>query len=755
MRRKPKRYLSALRMLLATAACAGLGLVTARATVVGPFQLPGHGSVVSGSSAGVTSIISGSRDTFQLSAGGRTAINWNASGGTINTTQPGGFNIGHSATVNITASCLAALLNVDVSGSPTQIFGHLMNTTSNVLIFVANANGITVGPSATITAPAGLALIAASVITAQLLSNPLLYSNTIPVSFASSGPLNVQGNLQGVNGFVLLAGSGALNVSPIQSATGITFGTNNVSIIGGVGGSFVNFYPPESYAPTRYVITDAAGSVTPSASSSTTVTLNLGTSANPYNMLRLEVLANGNIVNNGVLGGIYNAVGPGNGYGTPYNQPILQWTGTLMNNGTINAELNSLGTDGKVSFQGNTLAQLAYGGLVNNGTIAIASSSVLTIQLPGTIINNHGATISNVGGSVALLAGNAALPLFTGVGGAVVNHGSIIAQDNVALVASNPNHVGPYAGGGALSDGSIQILSANAHTNSSLNVASLTGNAFLGGTVTTPHDAAGLANVYFESGSEPVSLFTLGINITAASASFTGGSLTGSGTLTTANVSLADFTGNVNNVTSQTNYLANGFHVANGPFGSTNVTISLPTDTQGAVGTQKVNVKVAGNAAINSGATSTFVGGLGSAGILPTEANAGSSLLVQASGNLTVNPSMVGPANYALSSVALGTRGFVFPGRVVLIAGSTVTLGTVVDNGYAPTVGAGQGIFFQAPTISVPSGSSVITNGDAWVNFSTAPTSAPAIYGLTPALMVSPIAYTTVANSLAYHIRSY
>ncbi|QSR84717.1 filamentous hemagglutinin N-terminal domain-containing protein [Methylacidimicrobium sp. B4] len=739
MKRKTKVYLSAPRALLATAACAGLalGLVSARATVVAPLQLPGHGDVIAGGATGSYGNTGGGTITVTAS---NTVINWGNSGGTIGTNQPGGFNIGGSANLTI-ATGGNSLLNVDVTGSPSQILGT-MGVTGNAPVFVANANGITVGPNATITSSAGLGLIAATVNAAQFASN-----GTIPVSFVQGGNLTVQGNLQGVGGFVLLAGSGAVNVSPIPTASGAYFKikTSNVTVVGGVGGT-VSATP--STAPT-YTASDAAGSPTPSASGPTTVTLNLGTSANPYNMTGLTVLANGNMVNNGVLGGLSgypNAlISNGNG-----GQPTLQWTGTLTNNGTIKSSLASGASLGRVNFYGNTSAPLAYGGLVNNGTIAINfSTTPLFVQLPGTIINNAGATISNTGG-VELWAGNVSLPLFTGVGGAVINHGTIAASGLISLVvlkASNPNHVGPNPGGGVFSDGSI-IFGREAE----LVVASLTGNAFLGGSVTTPN-GAGLASVFFQSGPNPANLFTLGTNVMANYTQFNGGSLTGPGTLTTANLDLNDFTGNVNNVTSPTNYLANGFHLSNGSFGNTNITISLPTTSQGAVGRQVVNLNVAGNARINSGITSTFQSGSGPIAMLPTEANVDSNLLVQASGNLTVSPSSPpGPANYAFSSGALHTDGFVFPGGIVLIAGSTLTLNTVVDNGYAPTVVAGQGIFFQAPTITVASGVSVITNGNAWVNFCTPPSTVPTIYGVA---RVSATTFKIVLDPSAFHIRCF
>ncbi|QSR84383.1 filamentous hemagglutinin N-terminal domain-containing protein [Methylacidimicrobium sp. B4] len=728
-----------MRTLLATAlsAALALGWVSAQATVVAPLQLPGHGSVVAGSASTTGNYGAGGTGHIMVGAA-NTVINWGNSGGTIGTGQPGGFNIGGSGHLVITNPG-QALLNVDVTGSPSQILGML---NANGPVFVANANGITVGSGAMIVAPAGINLIAATV-------DEQLFASTgqLPIRFAASGPLTVAGNLVAAGGpgsSIFLAGSGAVNILPIPNGAAHYFkpGTN-VTVVGGVGGTL-------NTATGIFTPADGAGSATPSASSPTTVTLNLGTSAHPYD-LRLSgpngatptvgtlVLANGNIVNNGVLTNSTGNV-----------VPYLQWTGTLTNNGTLQAQVDAAGVAGLTTFYGNTPSLRPYGSLVNNGTIATNSSAPLYIRLPGSVTNSSGATISNVGGDVRIDSGYGFANLASG---GIVNHGSIVALDNVTLIATNNTGSGLYPMGGVYSDGSIRILDSAAHANAALTVGSTTGNAFLGGTVTTPNDAAGLANVYLFSGAKPPATFTLGTNLKTNAAQFTGGSLTGGGTLTTNTLFLDDFVGNVNNVTSPTNDLANGFHVANGSSGNTNLIVSLPTTSQGAIGRQVVNLNVAGNATLFSHTTSTFVNGSGSTGTLPTEANVGSSLLVQASGNLTVNPSASGPLNYAFSSGALGTHGFVFPGGIVLIAGNTLSLNTVVDNGYAPTVGAGQGIFFQAPKI-ITTGAPVITNGNAWVNFSTQPSIVPAIYGVA-AVSGSTTNFTIVPDASAFHIRPY
>ncbi|WP_202213306.1 hypothetical protein [Methylacidimicrobium sp. AP8] len=359
MKRKANGYRWA---LLLAAGWGGLALGSARATVVGPMQLPGHGTVVSGGAVATGSYGAGGSGHIRVTAAD-TVINWGTTGGTIGTHQPGGFNIGSDAHLAITGGAGASLLNVDVSGNPSQILGMMA---TNIPTFVANANGITVGPGARIVAPAGLGLVAATVNEKAFAAD-----GRLPVSFAASGPLQVAGDLVAAGGpgrSIFLAGSGAVNVAPVPNGAAHYFkpGTN-VTVDGGVGGVF---------AAGRFVPQDGIGSATPSAAGLTTVTLRLGTEAHPYNLslsgpngakpsVGTVVLANGNLVNDGVLTS-----------STGNLVPYLQWTGTLTNNGTILGVLDTSVTGGKVSFQGNTAGLLAYGGVVNNGTILSVSPPV-------------------------------------------------------------------------------------------------------------------------------------------------------------------------------------------------------------------------------------------------------------------------------------------------------------------------------------------------------------------------------------------
>ncbi len=142
---KNKVLLSAITMALAHAAYAQAALPTVSADA-----LPTNGSVVLGTAA-----VSVSGNTMTITAGvpGPTsiaAIVWgNQGGATLNPGASGGFDIGSAATVVFKATDVTSnVLNVDVSGNPSVIAGHLDLDSNNV--FIANGNGVIVGPNAVI-----------------------------------------------------------------------------------------------------------------------------------------------------------------------------------------------------------------------------------------------------------------------------------------------------------------------------------------------------------------------------------------------------------------------------------------------------------------------------------------------------------------------------------------------------------------------------------------------------------------------------
>ena len=148
---------------LAVAIALAIGSTAAMATTppaVG--QLPGKGGIVSGHVAAgkvvngqQTITIGNASDTAAANA----VINW-GSGSAINAGGLGGFNIGAAARLAFTdgSGHGAAVLNIDSSGNPSQIYGKLSGTGTSV--FVANANGIVVGSGASLSSTAGVGLIA-------------------------------------------------------------------------------------------------------------------------------------------------------------------------------------------------------------------------------------------------------------------------------------------------------------------------------------------------------------------------------------------------------------------------------------------------------------------------------------------------------------------------------------------------------------------------------------------------------------------
>ncbi|QSR88129.1 hypothetical protein IT6_06990 [Methylacidiphilum caldifontis] len=405
----------------------------------------------------------------------------------------------------------------------------------------------------------------------------------------------------------------------------------------------------------------------------------------------------------------------------------LVWATTLTNNGT-------LAFSGPLSSANRSFS----GSLINNGSIVSFKDQDVMINVNGSIVNNSGGLIQG-GQPGEDIDNNVVLRAWQG---GLVNYGTISGHNSIILAAMNTTGSGPYSGGGIFSNGTINFSADSG--SSSFVFRSVTGAAFLGGTVHSSNEN-GITNGYFQSSSSPVAPFTLGTNVMIQNVTFNGGSLVGSGVLTTESINITA-TGNVNNRVGS-NPLQNGFHLANGPWAPiTNITINAVGS-----GPQAINLAIAGNASINSGNTSTFLGTSSSpSGLTLPVPNAASNLLVNASGNLTVDPSSTGPAHESMSNFIFGVNGFSFPGGIVLISGSALTLNTIVDNGYTTSAKAGQGIFFQAPTIHTTS--PVITDGNTWVNFSTQPSSVPAIYAIS---QVASGVYNVTLNPGAFHIRSF
>ena len=189
--------------------------------------------------------------------------------------------------------------------------------------------------------------------------------------------------------------------------------------------------------------------------------------------------------------------------------------------------------------------------------------------------------------------------------------------------------------------------------------------------------------------------------------------------------------------------MTNNFNVAllgsiNGPIaGNTNWPLNsmdiAPLFTLGPVnvsvtatggGFQAVNLRVLGDAIVNSGATTTpFIGVPLTTGGLPAggiQGNLGSQLILAADGYMQV----MGMPTLSLFGPLLA---FQWPGGASFIAGTTLQTFTPIYNAWSVASPPFGGVFFDAPYIAM--GSFIATSGTAWANFSSQPvTGDPTVY---------------------------
>ena len=217
-------------VVAALALTLGAGAAVAAPT---PNQMPGAG-IITAVSLGSTNVVGtpfvNLASPTGLTIDGKVVIQWGGPGtaGLGETTNPHGFNLGSNAQLYFSApTANSAVLNVDRSGNPSQIYGLLASVP--VLgfapsLFVANANGIVVGAGGRIVAPTGVGLIGAD-----------LSSATSQNDFVAN------------NGWDLLTPPG----TPVLGTSYLSYGTipstGNVSIAGAINGDeFVNL-------PAKYI----------------------------------------------------------------------------------------------------------------------------------------------------------------------------------------------------------------------------------------------------------------------------------------------------------------------------------------------------------------------------------------------------------------------------------------------------------------------------------------------------------------------
>ena len=703
-----------------------------------PSQVPGLGTTSSGATiniSGQTNVTAGTPSPLIIDWGVPTSYS------TLNPGTASGFDIATGAVLSFVNNATYAggspaavdVLNIDVSGYPSNLYGTLDYTGNGGSLWVANGNGILVGSGATLTAPGGLGLIAPGGI--QNITAPNVYNlmtsfvtGTMGLDFndtnATGGVVSIaQGaNVSGVQQFLDVAGYNSVNVN----APGLA-NTVALSVDGGIG-AHVN---TATGAMVPYDDSGVSGYLTDAP---TNVSLDVGTgttAGTAYSNANALILANGNLTNNGNLSVNENQVDWING--TFSNDGALQMTPVgsqgyaVLGFDTFAAPQVAIGlTPNAQTVYGNNATSAATGDFVNAGVLNATTATAGFGFFGAGFQNDAGATL-NVSGSAYIGSSN----------------------DGVTLAGTQEPLSGSLA---VVALGSNSVINVQSQITAATSVLLAANTVNIGSAVTTPGDftfygpetgtaqmnvavagSIGADEVYLGTqGNATLSNFLINGTINGedqlyspgvvfGSSSNPTGNVTGAGSITTPRLTFANLQGSVHNIVSPVIAL-NGFQINAENPASTNPALNTVNLSVSADGTteQGVNLKVNGNLVIDSGNTQAIDAG----GAIP--ANANSILYVQATGNVQVNAG-TGADNYGGIAVPNTTDSlFQFPGLVYLQAGSgagdNLTVGSstnpvVIANAFSPTAQVGrEGVFLLAPTINYWA-NSLYTNGNAGVVF--------------------------------------
>lgn len=267
--------------------------------------LPANGSVQSGQAS---ASISGS--TMNISLGSaHTVIDWGTAGGSINAVSgAGGFDVGSKASVVFGSSSSSStdVLNIDTSGQPSEIDGTVMG--SNVSVYLANANGVVLTSTATFSAPE-VVIMANSPSTALNLFNTGDFSAsglaTGAVSLESGAQINAGTVLIAGNGDVNIGNSiDAGNTIDVDGEANIT-GNLNAPTVNMNGGFFSTGTITANHLNvnlTGYVNDNSTGQIlangfTVNAGSSGTVNIALTAESSEPQGFNIFINGNGEITN--------------------------------------------------------------------------------------------------------------------------------------------------------------------------------------------------------------------------------------------------------------------------------------------------------------------------------------------------------------------------------------------------------------------------------------------------------------------------
>ncbi|MBU2768936.1 filamentous hemagglutinin N-terminal domain-containing protein [Acidithiobacillus ferrivorans] len=794
-------------VLLALSAPVAMATITAPATgtLPGSFSFnnsaPATPTYTTGSATAATITVSAGATVMQW---GGTALTGGTVAAPAGITSNAGFDIGTGAALTVTNAATAATASVlisDQTGNPSQIYGTL--TAAGAAgdapsLFVANANGVIVGASATINLPAGGGFIGEKV------SETSFAGGTIASSMTDTGAVSIASGTVNAAGYLLVAGNGNVNVGSVANTgtttesvvSGFSFTASPLGAISTIGtqstyvsdssavANLSGAYTTATAIPTVYAagnvnLTGTAMDVTLAAVngnlvnsgsatiSATGITIGGSFTNNGTATLGAGLTVSGAATNNGTLEqsthGLTAASITNNGKDTGYN--LLATAGTITNNGTIDATgsaavvLSATATSGAGIINTGTIENIGHastlymsassGNISNTGTLNFAASggSLSAVASAGNVTLDGTVNTGTIAAPVALSATNVLGGVTLTASGGALNLGTMLYNSGAAALSGNSVQV---SAGGLIGAAAVDVTAASG------NVTLWGGTTLAGATTDVNAGSTGnlvLAGQLGNSGSSTI-IVTAG-NIMAGANTMGGFNLSSSGTLT------LDVYGNVVNQHGATAAAIN--YAKYVPVNANGGTATIQLDAANAgTAVQYINLGVSGSAAIVngtwSGSTFTTVGSAASP-VSTTTAN-GNNVTSYPFGALTLQ---------ATGSIALGTgsAGFYFPGQLrfanvktlsnssfTLNSASTanITLSGELANDVTSQILGNGGISFLTDNTLGGFGtatSPIITNTNAWINFASGTGLATTYNTLNPGYSAPDAAYgLTYKNSV-------
>lgn len=659
-----------------------------------------------------------------------------AGAGTVNVnfagvTQPGGtaggipliVDGGVGGTASVTAGTYAPQTAASSIPTTGMTYGAPVQTTVNLNLGVTGNTYLTAAPYVFTAGSSVLAYGDVNIGSTAVIGGSGTASSSLPIEW-----------------------TGTLTNSGIVNASGVPFGTaTSVAVVNGSSSAYApqgNFVNASGATFADYSTSDTAYTM---AGSFTNNGIFTGVSLGEINAA-LGVVNTGTL-NTGMAAGTFTAAAGTSGsvdLGGVLN--FSTTTGGAFNlaltagqNVTYGATV-SFGTTG--SYLGTATMDASSGAAVLASGLNLASSASITA---GTNISlNAPLTVSNTTGTASVILSAGKL-ITVGSSAAISVTGSGSATNAVYVTATAGNGVDfgssvTVANGGTGGTAiNVALTNANAPTSFTLGSgATLSATSIALGDYTSGTTTSAVSTAYQIGGSVTASSVTFGLN-SAGGQLVTDqvNSVTGAGTITANSVTFNNVTGNINNRVGA-NPLSNGFNLAAASTTSP-MAVAWTLDGNSA---QAVNLNIAGAANLTGGNATGLLVNQGSGTTVGAQVvpNAGSSLLVQASGIIN----LAGGSNG-------GVAGFTFPGGVAFVSKTGITQNAALYNGWSMNPVAFQGVFFDAPSISV--NGSIYTNANSYVNFSVAPNVLPSIYQVSQNQYTGNFSYTP--TSVAIHQNSY